>query len=208
MDVIPLFVLLGFPWVGDQGVGGGYQHGVRGRVHKEEAAVDDGGALHCQVGIGGVKVAVVVVQGFCESGYLRSIGGAAPDFHPAGRQGLGEFALFLVIAVFAAGLGEHYGAGHREEIVGFQVVQIPRRFMAKVHADGVEVVLVLRLPVAGAPFGVLAGAEGAVGEDHSDVAAVFEVEVGDAGEEQGGDVLVRGQFAAGPDAVGVAAEVD
>ena len=56
-------------------------------------------------------------------------------------------------------------------------------------------------PAARSPLAVLAGLKRAVRHDHANDAAVSQVEIDAAGEEQPCDILVRGIPAARPDAV-------
>ena len=207
VDVVRLLVEVGNSRVGEMGVRHGQEAGVGSCGHEEEAAVEHVRAPPCVGFVWRMELAVVLVQGFGAASHVCGVGGAAPYLDFAGGEWHGVFLLLVDVGILGAGLGEYDGGGHGEEVVGFEVVEVPGCLDVEVYADGGFVAAVLGLPASAAPFQVLAGAQDAMWQYHADLSVVFEVEVYDAGEEEDCDFLVGGVSSSGPDVVCVLAEV-
>ena len=105
---------------------------------------------------------------------------AEPSFH---RSGQGRW-----LANLSNAFGERDGRRNGEEGIGLQLFQVPCRLEAEIDQHGSRVPL--RFPCPCTPLGVLARLQGAVGHDHADDAAVFQIQVNAAGKKETGNVLV------------------
>ena len=103
-----------------------------------------------------MELAVVVVQSFHVAGNLGRVSRSAPDLDTSGR----EWVSFDLVRTFAdvARLSEYDCAGHRKEVVGFEVIEVVGRHDAEVDGDVMLAVSDLRLPVAVPPLEMLSSA--------------------------------------------------
>ena len=116
--------------------------------------------------------------------YRRSARLAQPAFHFASKG--------CCAANLSGALGKHHGGRNGEEVLGSSPSRSQAILKPKLTERSASAIATPGPPSAGAPLGVLARLQGAVGHHHANDAAVLQIEVNAAGKEQPGNVLMGG----------------